>query len=100
MTLAPTLNPDFVVCDELISTLDVSIQTQILNLLKDIQDERKLTYVFVTHDLYVVKHMANDTIFACSCVTQTAAYWTDILVVYRIIFVLLGLVPVFLSSVS
>ena len=57
---ALTLNPDFIVCDEPVSALDVSIQAQILNLLKDLQDARKLTYVFVTHDLSVVKHMADD----------------------------------------
>ena len=53
------LNPRFVVCDEPVSALDVSIQAQIINLLLDIQEERKLTYVFVTHDMMVVKYISN-----------------------------------------
>lgn len=57
---ALTLNPEFIICDEPVSALDVSIQAQIINLLMDLQEEHKLTYVFITHDLSVVKHMSND----------------------------------------
>ncbi len=54
------LNPRFIVCDEPVSALDVSIQAQILNLMQDLQQERKLTYIFITHNLSVVKHISND----------------------------------------
>ena len=55
---AMILEPDFIVCDEPVSALDVSIQAQIINLLLDMQEAKKLTYVFITHDLMVVKYIS------------------------------------------
>jgi peptide/nickel transport system ATP-binding protein len=57
---ALSLNPKFIVCDEPVSALDVSIQAQIINLMLDLQEERGLAYMFVTHDLSVVKYISND----------------------------------------
>ena len=57
---ALSLNPEFIVADEPVSALDVSIQAQILNLMQDLQEERNLTYMFITHNMSVVKHISDN----------------------------------------
>lgn len=68
------LQPDFIVCDEPVSALDVSIQAQILNLLMDIQQKRELSYVFITHDMSVVKHISDDIlVMYVGCMVEKCA---------------------------
>ena len=56
---ALALNPDIIICDEAVSALDVSIQAQVINLLEDLREEFHLTYLFIAHDLSVVRHLCN-----------------------------------------
>ncbi|MDR1732396.1 MAG: ATP-binding cassette domain-containing protein [Synergistaceae bacterium] len=71
---ALTVNPEFIVCDEPVSSLDVSIQAQILNLLMSLQDTMGLTYMFITHDLSVVRHLSTNimVMYLGQCVEYTS----------------------------
>ena len=59
MCIRDRLSPDFIICDEPIAALDVSIQAQVINLLEDLQEEFGLTYLFISHDLSMIRHIAN-----------------------------------------
>ena len=72
---ALSVNPQFIVCDEPVSALDVSIQAQILNLFMDLQEERELTYMFITHDLSVVRHISTEiaVMYLGQCIERAPA---------------------------